>query len=112
MENPKIDTFLSYKGDYFPSARIATIREKLATASDSKNDVIQFYEYKNPVVMLLISVVVGQLGIDRFMLGDIGLGVLKLITLGGCGIWWIVDLFTVQDRTREHNFKKLIEILW
>lgn len=62
--------------------------------------------------MLLVSIFLGQLGIDRFMLGDIGLGVLKLITAGGCGIWWLVDLFSVQDRTREYNYKKFIEILW
>jgi len=112
MENQKIDSFLSIKGEYFPSANIQTIRERLAATPDSKSDLIRFYEYKNPTVMLLISIFLGQLGIDRFMLGDIGLGVLKLITAGGCGIWWLVDLFTVQDRTREYNYKKFIEILW
>ncbi|MCR4908756.1 MAG: TM2 domain-containing protein [Lachnospiraceae bacterium] len=33
----------------------------------------------------------GYLGIDRFMRGQIGLGIVKLITLGGCGIWWLID---------------------
>ncbi|NMB36905.1 MAG: TM2 domain-containing protein [Bacteroidales bacterium] len=112
MENQKIDSFLALKGDYFPSSKISIIREKLAAASDAKSDIVHFYEYKNPTVMLIVSIFIGQLGIDRFMLGDIGLGVLKLITGGGCGIWWLVDLFTVQDRAREYNFKKLIEVLW
>jgi TM2 domain-containing membrane protein YozV len=38
---------------------------------------------------------VGTLGIDRFYLGYIGLGVLKLITLGFCGIWAIIDLILI-----------------
>lgn len=38
-----------------------------------------------------LSWAVGYLGADRFYKGDIGLGVLKLLTIGGFGIWWLVD---------------------
>jgi TM2 domain-containing membrane protein YozV len=50
---------------------------------------------KEWIVALLLSIFVGTLGIDRFYLGYIGLGILKLITAGGCGIWWLVDLILI-----------------
>jgi len=50
---------------------------------------------KDWLVTLLLSIFVGGLGIDRFYLGYIGLGILKLLTAGGCGIWWLIDLIII-----------------
>jgi len=59
---------------------------------------------KDWLVALLLSVFVGSLGIDRFYLGYTGLGILKLITLGGCGIWALIDIVLIAiaaSRTRR-----------
>jgi TM2 domain-containing membrane protein YozV len=50
---------------------------------------------KDWMVTLLLSIFVGALGIDRFYLGYTGLGILKLLTAGGCGIWWLIDLILI-----------------
>jgi TM2 domain-containing membrane protein YozV len=43
------------------------------------------------LVGALISWSLGYLGIDRFYKGEVGLGVLKLLTFGGLGVWWLID---------------------
>ena len=56
------------------------------------------YSDKSMTTTLVISLLGGTLGIDRFYLGYTGLGVLKLITLGGCGIWSLIDLILIAMR--------------
>jgi TM2 domain-containing membrane protein YozV len=47
---------------------------------------------KDWMITLILAILVGGLGIDRFYSGSILLGVLKLVTLGGLGLWWLIDL--------------------
>jgi TM2 domain-containing membrane protein YozV len=47
---------------------------------------------KSWAVALLLSIFLGPLGVDRFYLGHVGAGVLKLLTCGGFGMWWLVDI--------------------
>ena len=50
---------------------------------------------KDWTVLLILSIILGRLGVDHFYSGKIGTGILKLITFGGCGIWWLIDVIMI-----------------
>jgi TM2 domain-containing membrane protein YozV len=56
----------------------------------------------NWVLTLIMSIIFGMYGVDRFIMGQVGLGILKLITLGGCGVWWLIDLILIATK---HKFE-------
>ncbi len=55
---------------------------------------------KDRTLTFIFAWLLGTLGVDRFYLGDVGLGVLKLLTWGGCGIWALVDCLMTGMGTR------------
>jgi hypothetical protein len=50
---------------------------------------------KDWTTTLLLSVFLGGFGVDRFYVGKTGTGIIKLLTLGGCGVWWLVDIILI-----------------
>lgn len=111
MESQKVDMFIMANGKFFESHYIVQIRERLIQMDDSKWGLIQTLQFKDPTTSLIVSLLGGSLGIDRFLIGDTGLGVGKLLTCGGLGIWAIIDWFMIMDATREKNMIKLQEVL-
>lgn len=103
MDN-KVTMWLTSNAKYFDPSVLPMIKSKLEKLDDDKFFAVTACELKDPTALLLISIFLGSLGIDRFMLGDTGMGVLKLLTGGCCGILTIVDWFTVTKKTKEKNF--------
>ena len=106
MDSQKVDLFLAANQKFFSPTQILTIKDRLLALDDDKFTLINALDYKDPTMMIIVSVFAGSLGIDRFMLGDTGYGVLKLLTCGGCGILTIIDWFNIQDLTRNQNYTK------
>jgi len=105
MEQSKIDMFIGTMVDKFLPEDIPVIKTQLEKLPDDKLLIVQSASYKNPTVVLVISLLLGGLGIDRFMLGQPLLGVLKLVTIGGFGILAIVDWFLVMKIVKKVNFQ-------
>jgi len=112
MEAQKVDMFIMSNGKFLEGHQMNMIREQLLAIDDSKWAMISTIQFKDPTTLLIVSLLAGGLGIDRFMLGDSGLGVGKLLTCGGLGIWTIVDWFQIQKSTREQNLQKLQQFLY
>lgn len=109
MKQEKIQMFLMNNQKNFEASQMPLIAEKLQNADDESLMIITSAKYKDPTTMLIISLFLGGLGVDRFMLGDIGIGVLKLLTFGCFGILTIIDWFTVMDKTRRNNYDIFME---
>ena len=111
MDQNKVDMYIMTNQKYFPAEKIMQIKEKLTAMDESKLIMLQTIDLKDPTTILLVSIFLGSLGIDRFMLGDTGMGILKLLTCGVCGILTIVDWFTVSKKTKELNFNNIMTLL-
>jgi TM2 domain-containing membrane protein YozV len=111
MDANKVDMFIMTNGKCFESHQIGQIRERLLSMDEAKWPLVQAIPFKDPTTSLIVSILGGNLGIDRFIIGDTGIGVGKLLTCGGFGIWTIIDWFMIQGATREKNMQKLNQSL-
>lgn len=111
MDASKVDLFMMTNGKYFESHQLPIIRERLLEMEEDKWNTLQILQFKDPTTSLIVSLLGGSLGIDRFIIGDTGKGVGKLLTCGGFGIWAIIDWFMIQGATREKNSLKLQQVL-
>ena len=108
MEQNKIDMFIAVNSKFLSTERKFEIIEKLRSLDDSKSTYLMSVDFKNPTTWLLIYLFVPLFCfIDRIILGEVGLGIVKFITFGGFGIWLLVDIFTIMDRVKEYNYNKL-----
>jgi TM2 domain-containing membrane protein YozV len=92
---------------YLDLQRMATARQVTATQMVRTADSMWFqlssvpgvFSDKDWTTALILSILVGTLGVDQFYLGNVGLGIGKLLTLGGCGIWALVDIIRIATNS-------------
>lgn len=106
--NEQTNMLLMAYSKYFPEESIMILKFRFDLMDESKKSLMYALKFKDPFTALILSLLVGSLGIDRFYIGDTGLGIAKLLTCGGCGIWTIVDYFLIMKRTKEKNYQKLM----
>ncbi len=111
VDKMKVDMWFMSNQKYFPTEKVVYLREKLYSLDEKQFNLLYSIELKDPTVIFLISIFLGGWGVDRFMLGETGMGILKLLTGGCCGVLWIIDLFTVQNKAKELNFTNIMRLL-
>ena len=70
--------FIMTNQKYLPADKIMFLRQRMEQVDDDRLVLASSIEMKEPTTLLIVSLLIGGLGIDRFMLGDTGMGVLKL----------------------------------
>ncbi len=87
IDKSKVDFFITANADKFEAMALMDVREKLMQMSEEQFFMVQTANFRDPTVILLIAIFLGW---DRFFLDDVGMGILKIITCGGLGIWALV----------------------
>jgi TM2 domain-containing membrane protein YozV len=83
---------MSSNGDW-----VSSLREQHATSQ------------KNWIIALLLSILFGFLGADRFYVGRTGLGFAKLLTGGGFMVWWLIDVILLLSGEMQDDFGKKVQ---
>lgn len=110
----RVDSYIFRNANMFPYEEIENIRQTLYNLSEDTFNRLQFIELRDPTLLLVLSIFIGHLGVDRFLIDDITNGILKLILTLMCGIgfiWWIIDIFLIRDKTREYNLRIIHEAI-
>ena len=63
-------------------------------------------------VALLLAVFLGCFGLDRFYIGRYKAGWLKLLTFGGLGIWWLLDIILIASEYRKDRWYRPLVHSW
>lgn len=109
MELNQVSLLIAKYGERFPGHAIPFIVERLKDMDFTEASMLMA-QTKDPTIALIVSIFVGQFGVDRIYIGDTGLGIAKLLTCGGLGLWTIIDWFLIIKATKENNYTKFCEL--
>jgi len=95
----------------FEKAKRGIIQKRCSEMPDDRLMMLTSMKFKNPTAILIVGLLFGWLGIDRFMMGSWILGIIKLLTWGLGGILWLIDLFILPGRARKQNTENIMPYL-
>jgi hypothetical protein len=92
--------------------QIEKLGSTMAGASSTSDGVVGLsstaVSSKSWTVALVLSLLFGWLGVDRFYLGQVGLGVAKFLTAGGFGVWWVIDCVLIALRRAKDSDGRIL----
>ena len=104
MDSNTVDRYLQYTHGYFPVREVPRIRQALLSMTPERFAIVAATQLHDPTATLLLSVFLGALGVDRFLLKDYRMGLFKLLTSWILLLTPIIDLFFISARARRKNF--------
>ncbi len=109
MEDSKVSVCMAQLSGKIPGEQTLVVKNALKKASEGADETIACLSLHNPVIILLLSIFLGGIGVDRFVIGDIGLGVAKLL-FGWLtfGIWPLIDIFLCYKKSKQKNLQKIL----
>lgn len=112
MQPDKVAAVMARVTGDVPKESLPALQDMLANAPDAAFASLSSVSLKSTPVTVSLAFFLGWLGVDRFYIGDIGLGVAKLL-LGWLtsGIWPLVDIFVSYRKARQKNFENISLIL-
>ena len=105
------DRFLVLNQNDLPEDKITFLRSNMLHCSLRKLTDMQGLTCRRVYNMAFISLLLGWSGIDRMLLGDIGLGLLKLCTFGGFGLMMVYDWLMISRKTRYYNYLQVMSVI-
>ncbi len=102
----RVKTFMTHYSHYFPDEYFDELDAILLGLNEMQFKNIESLKYRNPKISLLLSILLGFLGIDRFYAGNLSLGIIKLLFCWATfGIWWLLDIFFIVKATKRLNYE-------
>jgi len=114
MNANQIEMFMKQKGKYFDNKQHKAISERLERLTPERDAAVLATKFVNPTMNEYISIFFGEFGVDRFLIGQVGKGIGKLLLTACCGIgliWWAIDMFVINGATKKANIEKLYKAM-
>lgn len=111
MNKEKVEQYLLVHRNFFTEKDIYKLKCFLESKDETSWERILKTPLHDPNNIMVVSIFAGPIGVDRFIIGDTVLGIIKTLTCGGIGIWAIIDCFIIYKATQKNNFNRIINTI-